>query len=99
MTGSSSQRREQRDGLVYDKPRTFGASSAYKLPTLGCADREAGSDPFAALLGSEPVAIHTEGEPPRWWPGLRSQGASLIGWLRIVSAPLRSYDDVQDARP
>jgi hypothetical protein len=69
------------------------------LPALGRADRDAGSDPTHAGKGSEPVAIRMEGEPPRWWPGLRSQGASLNGWLRIVSAPLRSYDDADDARP
>jgi hypothetical protein len=32
------------------------------------------------------------------WPGLRSQGADLNGWLRFESAPLRSYD-AYHARP
>jgi hypothetical protein len=88
----------QRDGLVCGEANTSGVLDAYKLPALGRADREAGSGPMRAAKGPDPVAIRMEGEPPRWRPGLRTQGASLNGWLRIVSAPLRSYDEGQHAR-
>jgi len=79
----------QRDALVYGEVENFDAFGVYRLLAYGCrADREAGSDPKRAAKGSEPVAS-TEREPSRWRPGLRTQGASLDGWLRIVSAPLR----------
>jgi hypothetical protein len=70
---------------------------ALKLLALGSASREAGSGPMRAAKGPEPVGIHTERELTRCRPGVRTQGASLIGWLRIVSAPLRSYDGADDA--
>jgi hypothetical protein len=89
MSDYGTHDRQQRDGLVYGESHIFDAHGVHKLPAHGSrADREAGSDPKRAAKGSEPVAS-TEREPPRWRPGLRTQGASLDGWLRIVSAPLR----------
>jgi hypothetical protein len=39
-----------------------------------------------------------EGEPPRWRPGFRHQWADHDGWLRIMSAPLRSYTGTMPVR-
>jgi hypothetical protein len=84
----------QRCALVNgdERQRACAPRGATKLAVPGRTDREAGSDPMRAARGSEPVAIRTEGEPARCRPGPRTQGADLNGWLRIVSAPLRSYD-------
>lgn len=81
----------QRDALVYGEANHFDANGVTRAAHAWMSrGREACSGPMRAARGPEQVAS-TEGEPPRWWPGLRHQGASLNGWLRIVSAPLRYY--------
>ena len=94
--------REQAYGapaLDRSTPLSKASENFRDLPAHGRrAARDGLPRPLRAARGSGGPDQRMEGEPSRWRPGFRHQGVDHDGWLRLMSAPLRSYTGTMPVR-